>query len=219
MTTPPPFPPPPNNPPPFPPPPNNPPPFPPPPNNPPPFPPPPLPPPPPGPPPGGGFDGTDGSDDDRARRLKKIRNLIIIAITLVAVVALAFSCSRSSSGSDARAYISKNYSRASSLDAPGITAYTTGKSTSSVLKAVRKAERPIDSRRASSAGQTGDFLQYNRYIVAVFPRGSGSQVTISRDYDSGYRHYNSYVGGFWVSRPNFSSTGSDFRGGGSGTGK
>ena len=42
---------------------------------------------------------------------------------------------------------------------------------------------------------------------------------VSRDYRSGYNHYHSYVGGFWVPTPDYSGSGSSNRGGGSGTGK
>lgn len=177
-------------------------------------------------PPGG--PNPDGHQDgDPTRRLRLIRNAIIAFIVIVALVALGscgLSALRGSSGGDARAYVTSHYQRQSSLDESDVDAYIADGDPSSVSAQLASAQHPTD-QRAGDSGAAGNiagtqFLQYPGYLIALFPYAAGkTKVMVSRDYRSGYNHYHSYVGGFWVPTPDFSGSGSSNRGGGSGTGK
>lgn len=176
--------------------------------------------------------GTAGFDDaatpyDRSG-LNRIRNVVIAAIVLIAVILLVVTFTRSGGSSSARGYIEKNYARTNSADVRGNKAYAAAIAPAAVASAVSRAQRPTDTRTASATSSTpgatsgeGRFLQYRDYIVAIFPDGSSnrSRITVSDDYRSGYSYYGGYIGRYWTPRPASGGSGSDFRGGGSGTGK
>lgn len=182
------------------------------------------PPPPPGPPPGGGDFGPP--PEDPRRGLNRVRNIIIGIIALVALLGIIGSCSVKAFGGDgssARKYISANYQRNASLDESNVTAYVADKPVGSVESKLVDVERPNDRRSGDSRGvgnvSGSRFLQYRDYMVALFPlAGNKTRVMVSKDYQSGYHHYHSYVGGFWVPIPSYGGGGSNYRGGGSGGG-
>jgi hypothetical protein len=177
-----------------------------------------------------GFDGPGSGGDgayDRTR-LNRVRNLIIAVIVLIAVILLIVTFTRPAGAStSARGHIEKTYTRVPSGDIRGNKAYTADIAPAAVVSAVAAAQRPTDTRTARydfqgiSSSDEGRFLQYPDYIVAVFPNGSPnrSRITVSDDYRSGYAFYGAYIGRYWTPRPATAGTGSDFRGGGSGTGK
>lgn len=168
-----------------------------------------------------GFD--DAAPYDRSG-LNRVRNVVIAGIVLIAVILLVVTFTRSGGSSSARGYIEKNYPRANSSDVRGNKAYVAAIAPAAVASAVSRAQRPTDSRTAtdiSGQGQ-GRFLQYRDYIVAIFPDDNSpdrSRITVSDDYRSGYSYYGGYIGRYWTPRPASGGSGSDFRGGGSGTGK
>jgi hypothetical protein len=157
----------------------------------------------------------DAGNYDR-RPLNRVRNGIIAAIVLIAVALLAFSCvSGATSGNSARNY---------NLDEGSVDAYIADGTPEKVAGQISKAQKPTDQRQATQtvAGVTssGLFMQYPDYLVGLFPyQGNKTRVMLSDDYETGYRHYGGFIGGFWVSRPGFSGGGSDYRGGGGGSGK
>jgi hypothetical protein len=159
------------------------------------------------------------------RPLNRIRNGIIAAIVLVAVALLAFSCVSGSSGStNAKAYIQQNYQREAGLDESSVDAYVADGTPEQVADEISEIQQPVDRRTATDTATatsgTGLFLQYPDYLVGLFPyQDNKTRVMVSDDYESGYRHYSGFVGPLWVSRPNFSGGGSDYRGGGGGSGK
>jgi Domain of unknown function (DUF4247) len=159
------------------------------------------------------------------RPLNRIRNGIIAAIVLIAVALLAFSCVSGSSGAaDPRAYIQQNYQRETVLDESSVDAYIADGTPEQVADEISEVAQPVDRRTATDtatgSSATGLFLQYPDYLVGLFPyEDNKTRVMLSDDYESGYRHYNGYVGPLWVSRPNYSGGGSDYRGGGGGSGK
>ncbi len=167
-----------------------------------------------------GFD--DASPYDRSG-IDRVRNIIIIVIALIAVILLVLTFTRSGgSSSSAKGYIEKNYQRTSSADVRGNRAYDAALAPAAVASAVSKAQRPTDTRTSTgTSGDEGRFLQYRDYIVAIFANGSSnrSRITVSDDYRSGYTYYGGYIGRYWTPRPASGGSGSDFRGGGSGTGK
>ncbi|GAB38723.1 MULTISPECIES: DUF4247 domain-containing protein [Gordonia] len=164
---------------------------------------------------------------DPARRLRFARNFIIALIVLVAAVVLgsyAVSALRGAATGDARAYVTSHYQRDSSLDESDVDAYVADGDPSTVAAQLTSAQNPTDQRAgdSASAGNVADtqFLQYPGYLIGLFPYATNkTKVMVSRDYRSGYNHYHSYVGGYWVPTPDFSGSGSSNRGGGSGTGK
>jgi hypothetical protein len=166
----------------------------------------------------------DAGSYDR-RPLNRIRNGIIAAIVLIAVALLAFSCvSGSTSSTSARNYIQQNYQRTANLDESSVDAYIADGTPEQVAGEISGAQKPTDQRESTQtvAGvtATGLFMQYPDYLVGLFPyEDNKTRVMLSDDYESGYRHYGGFVGGFWVSRPNYSGGGSDYRGGGGGSGK
>jgi hypothetical protein len=159
------------------------------------------------------------------RPLNRIRNGIIAVIVLIAVALLAFSCVSGTSGAtDARAYIQQSYNRESSLDESSVDAYVADGTPEQVADEISAVAQPVDRRTATDtttgSSASGLFLQYPDYLVGLFPyEGNKTRVMLSDDYESGYRHYSGYVGPLWVSRPNYSGGGSDYRGGGGGSGK
>ncbi|MCM3895207.1 DUF4247 domain-containing protein [Gordonia sputi] len=164
---------------------------------------------------------------DPARGLRRQRNLIIGVIALIAVIALvtlAASMLDDSGGGDARAYVTSHYQRDNSLDESDVNAYVADGDPSTVAVQLASAQNPTDQRAGDSANADNvadtQFLQYPGYLIGLFPYATGkTKVMVSRDYRSGYNHYHSYVGGYWVPTPDFSGSGSSNRGGGSGTGK
>ncbi|MCK0516502.1 DUF4247 domain-containing protein [Williamsia sp. DF01-3] len=169
------------------------------------------------------YDGDAGGYNRKP--LNRIRNGIIAAIILVAVALLAFSCvSGGVASTSARSYIQQNYDRTPNLDEGSVDAYIADGTPEQVAGQIRGAQRPADQRQATQtvAGvpTSGLFMQYPDYLVGLFPyENNNTRVMLSDDYESGYRHYGGFIGGFWVSRPNFSGGGSDYRGGGGGSGK
>ncbi|GED97244.1 DUF4247 domain-containing protein [Gordonia crocea] len=175
----------------------------------PPFPPPPFPP----------------DDDGRGDGLRRARNWIIGIICVLTVGALATTCAIDGGfrGRDARAYVQKTYQRNAALDEGNVVAYVANADPKSVSDAITTEERPTDRRTGATqvgniAGST--FLQYPDYLIGVFPYGADkSRVMVSKDYRTGYNHYHSYVGSYWVPTPHYSGRGNSYRGGGSGAGK
>jgi hypothetical protein len=196
------------------------------------------PPPPPPPPPGGygppaGFgpdpQRPDPQRPDPRRALHRTRNIIIGVIAVVALLAIVGSCSvkafrgMSGDGSSARNYITSHYQRDTGSDEGDVDAYVAQGSPSEVAAQLSDVERPTDQRdgdTSNSANVAGShFLQYPDYLIGLFPLAAGAtKVMLSRDYQSGYRHYHPYVGGFWVPTPAYGGSGSNYRGGGSGGG-
>lgn len=183
--------------------------------------PPPIGPPPGGPPPYGPLDG-----DDPRRRTRRTRNIIIAVIIGIAIIALLGSCVvKLGRGGDnaAKNYVTTNYQRQPSLDETDVQAYVADGSPTQVASDITSAGAPTDQRSGDST-TTGNesgtqFLQYPDYLIGLFPYGTNqTKVMVSKDYTSGYNHYHSYVGGFWVPTPNYSGSGSSNRGGGSGGG-
>nr|WP_245555785.1 DUF4247 domain-containing protein [Gordonia soli] len=153
--------------------------------------------------------------------------MIIGVIAAVAVLALVGTCSVKAfgggNGTSVRNYISSNYQRDTGLDEGDVDAYVADGSPASVASTLAGVESPTDRRNGDSrqAGNVAgtQFLQYPDYLVALFPYAANkTRVMLSRDYRSGYNHYHSYVGGFWVPTPSYSGSGSGYRGGGSGGG-
>ena len=175
----------------------------------------------------GGPQGKGQGQADPTRRLRRIRNTIIALIVIVALIALgscAVSAFRGSGGGDARAYVTSHYQRDSSLDESDVDAYIADGDPSTVSAQLASAQNPTDQRAGDTAGAGNvagtQFLQYPGYLIGLFPYAADkTKVMVSRDYRSGYNHYHSYVGGYWVPTPDFSGSGSSNRGGGSGTGK
>lgn len=175
----------------------------------------------------GGEQPTGPGKPDPARSMRRVRNFIIAVIVLAALIALGscgLSALRGSSGGDARAYVKSHYQRDSSLDESDVDAYVADGDPSTVSAQLTSAQSPTDQRAGDTSGAgnvTGtQFLQYPDYLIGLFPYAAGkTKVMVSRDYRSGYNHYHSYVGGFWVPTPDYSGSGSSNRGGGSGTGK
>jgi len=118
---------------------------------------------------------------------------------------------------------SAKYTRDTSLDEVDLVAYVSDGSPTAVANEIAASKAPTDLR--SGAQQAGNvagamFLQYPAYLVGVFPYGTNrSRVMVSKNYRSGFNHYRSYVGGFWVPTPGYSGPGDSYRGGGSGSGK
>ncbi|GAB08919.1 hypothetical protein GOARA_021_01570 [Gordonia araii NBRC 100433] len=149
--------------------------------------------------------------------------MIIGIITAVTVITLMATCAVDNNG-DARKYIQTTYARNAALDdGSSIVAYVADGDVNAVAKDISSAQRPTDNRAGANAVGNVDgarFLQYPDYLVGLFPYGANqTRVMLSSDYRSGYNHYHSYVGGFWVPTPNYSGRGSGYRGGGSGFGK
>ncbi|WP_132991944.1 DUF4247 domain-containing protein [Gordonia zhaorongruii] len=174
----------------------------------------------------GGGHGEDHGDDrgeepDRSRRWRTVRTVAIVVAIVIAVFALAVTCS--SGNGDARNYVTSNYQRDASLDEGSVKAYVADGNPTKVADELSDEESPADRREGASG--TGNvegsrFLQYPDYLIALFPHaGDKTRVMLSTDYRSGYHHYHSYVGAFWVPTPAFSGSGSGYRGGGSGAGK
>lgn len=163
------------------------------------------------------------SSPDPRRKLFIVRNIIVGIIVVVAGLLVVGSCASGSTSTSARRYISDHYQRMASLDESNTTAFVADGSPDIVAGQISGAERPTDSRAgALDQGNVAGtrFLQYPDYLVALFPYAAGkSKVMLSKDYTSGYHHYHSYVGGYWVPTPHYSGTGSSNRGGGSGSGK
>ncbi|WP_238421815.1 DUF4247 domain-containing protein [Gordonia sp. 'Campus'] len=168
-----------------------------------------------------------GPPPDPRRRLNKIRNIIIGVIVVITIFALVGACGARALGGggiggSARSYISQNYERDTALDEGDVDAYIADGNPSQVAAEIRDAERPTDQRGgAAGAGNVSgsQFLQYPDYLVGLFPYGADkTRVMLSRDYRSGYNHYHSYVGVFWVPTPRYAGGGSGYRGGGSGGG-
>ncbi|MGV9709256.1 DUF4247 domain-containing protein [Gordonia sp. NPDC003424] len=178
-------------------------------------------------PPGGQQWGYPSGEDPR-RGLRRTRNLLILGVVVAALVAIVIVYSvhafRGISGdAGARNYISSHYQRDAGLDEGDVSAYIADGSPSTVAADVSGAEQPTDQRTGDVSGANAvagaEFLQYPDYLVGLFPYGANqTRVMLSRDYPSGYQHYHSYVGGFWVPTPNYAGTGSGYRGGGSGSG-
>ncbi|WP_082933591.1 DUF4247 domain-containing protein [Gordonia sp. 852002-10350_SCH5691597] len=176
---------------------------------------------------GPSWSGGPPGPGDPTRRLRRIRNTIIALIVIVAFIVLgscAVSALRGSGGGDAKAYVTSHYQRDSSLDESDVDAYIADGDPSTVSAQLASAQSPTDQRAGDSAGAGNiagtQFLQYPGYLIGLFPYATGkTKVMVSRDYRSGYNHYHSYVGGYWVPTPDFSGSGSSNRGGGSGTGK
>jgi len=157
---------------------------------------------------------------DPRDRLNRIRNIIIGLIIVVAALAMVATCTADVARSGARNYVTSKYTRTTSLDEGNVKAYIADKPPSTVVTQLRKAEKPTDQRTATSGGQSGTFLQYPDYLIGLFPyQSTKTRVMVSKDYSSGYTHYHSYVGHYWVPTPAYSGSGSGNRGGGSGSGK
>ncbi|MBD0861601.1 DUF4247 domain-containing protein [Gordonia sp. zg691] len=168
-----------------------------------------------------------GPTPDPRRRLNRIRNIIIGVIVVVTIFALLGACGTRALrgdglGGSARDHITQNYQRETALDDGDVDAYIADGTPAEVADELRDAERPADQRGgAAGAGNVAgtQFLQYPDYLVGLFPYAAGqTRVMLSRDYRSGYNHYHSYVGAFWVPTPRYSGSGSGNRGGGSGGG-
>ncbi|MFT3899453.1 MAG: DUF4247 domain-containing protein [Gordonia sp. (in: high G+C Gram-positive bacteria)] len=167
---------------------------------------------------------TDGPDRDPRERLRRIRNALILGICVVAVGAMIVTCAADGAlGGGARKYIEQTYQRTPSLDEGTVAAYLAAGSITTVAAAIAGAEKPTDNRAGGyGVGNTtpSRFLQYPDYLVGLFPHaGDQTRVMVSKDYQSGYNHYHSYVGGYWVPMPRYSGGGNRWRGGGSGFGK
>ncbi|GAB88981.1 DUF4247 domain-containing protein [Gordonia rhizosphera] len=187
-------------------------------------------PPPPPPPPGGyGPPAGFGPDEDPRRGLRRTRNIIIGVIVVIALLAIVGSCSvtaiRGMTGDNANArnYITSHYQRDPSLDDGDVDAYVAQGTPTTVAAELSDVQRPTDQRSGDTSNPQNaagtQFLQYPDYLVGLFPlTAATTQVMLSRDYESGYRHYRPYVGGFWVPTPSYGGSGSSYRGGGSGGG-
>ncbi|GAC80513.1 protein of unknown function [Gordonia malaquae] len=161
------------------------------------------------------------SDPDPRKDLFLIRNILVGVIIVIAAIAIIVTWA--SRPSSAKEHITREYQRTTALDESGESAYVADGTPSSVAAAISDVEEPVDELDGAGADGTLDgshFMQYPDYLIALFPYQSGkTKVMVSRDYTSGYNHYHHYVGSHWVSTPRYSGSGSDYRGGGSGSGK
>ncbi|MYR07068.1 DUF4247 domain-containing protein [Gordonia sp. SID5947] len=186
------------------------------------------PPPPRFPPPPPGGDGPRGPapGDDPRRGLHRTRNIVIAVIVIVALFAVVATCSVRTvrnGGGDVRNYITSHYQRDEAHDEGDVDAYIADGTPTTVAAELSDVRRPTDQRSGDTSNPDNvdgsQFLQYPDYLIGLFPLAAAqTRVMLSRDYRSGYHHYHSYVGGFWVPTPNFGGSGSGYRGGGSGGG-
>lgn len=117
---------------------------------------------------------------------------------------------------DPTGFVRDTYQRAATLDQPdGGSAYTSGKSRSSVVSELRRNTREHDHRSADGI----DFLQYDRHLLAVHDHDRGSMIYVD-DYRNGYQRYSTGYTFFplfgWSSAP---PAAGGFRGGSGGFGK
>jgi hypothetical protein len=133
------------------------------------------------------------------------------AVALAAGALLAAGCGGEPDDDAPRGWIADHYERASD----GSGAYLDSRNAPNLVADAITGERAAQDRIDYDDRV---FLHYDDDMVAVIRRtdAAGSRIEIA-DYATGYRQWNSYVGSHWPSSQG--NGGSDFRGGGPGSGK
>lgn len=129
-----------------------------------------------------------------------------IAVAIAAAIFAAVHFSNSPQKWIAKHYADTGYHRYHSARPPAV-----------VAGEITRKFHPID--RVTDRG--GTYLQYQKWVVATLPSGTGTDITVDAP-AAGYRRYSSHVGRYWPVPGSGGWNrhgGASFRGGGSGSGK